>query len=393
MDSVRLMLLSLMIGATASTGVGTATTVAAPQAIVAQQETAQQTIYATPIPTVAPTPAQTASANVQKASAPKAASTELSRGSKGDGVRAVQKLLLDLKYSVTVDGTFGTQTYNAVVSFQKNNGLKADGIVGSRTYRVLTSGSAKGPATVSTNRTTLSYGMRGADVRKLQSSLLSLGYYYEIVTGNYLNKTRDAVCWFQQVNGLAVDGMAGPTTLTRLYSGRAIPASGSSPAVPPIAPAPGGSAPVLGRPLGFGMSGNDVTRLQQKLSDLLYFSGTATGYYGEATAAAVRLFQSVNGLTADGIAGAATQSRMFGGNAIPYSGGFAPQPPSSSICGHCGAGIVPGDMSHVTQLVSGCGHYQCQSAMSANHTMLMCGHYACRTTPGMGGILCSMCGR
>ena len=36
-----------------------------------------------------------------------------------------------------LDGIFGTQTYNAVVNYQRSRGLTADGIVGCNTWRAL----------------------------------------------------------------------------------------------------------------------------------------------------------------------------------------------------------------------------------------------------------------
>jgi len=59
-------------------------------------------------------------------------------GSKGDMVRAVQQKLKNWGYySGAVDGVFGQGTYTAVVSFQKKNGLTADGVVGKATYAAL----------------------------------------------------------------------------------------------------------------------------------------------------------------------------------------------------------------------------------------------------------------
>ena len=49
----------------------------------------------------------------------------LKKGSKGDDVKQLQKLL-----NITVDGDFGPATELAVMRFQAQNGLKTDGIVG-----------------------------------------------------------------------------------------------------------------------------------------------------------------------------------------------------------------------------------------------------------------------
>jgi N-acetylmuramoyl-L-alanine amidase len=55
-------------------------------------------------------------------------------GSRGDTVSAVQRKLKQWGYySGAIDGVFGQGTYTAVVSFQKKNGLKADGVVGAST--------------------------------------------------------------------------------------------------------------------------------------------------------------------------------------------------------------------------------------------------------------------
>lgn len=59
-------------------------------------------------------------------------------GSRGEEVRQIQKKLKSLGfYSGSVDGIYGTGTRNAVVSFQKSCGLKADGIAGPTTLRYL----------------------------------------------------------------------------------------------------------------------------------------------------------------------------------------------------------------------------------------------------------------
>ena len=58
-------------------------------------------------------------------------STTLQKGSTGQAVKELQENLNYLGYSCgTVDGSFGTNTYNALVKFQKANGLTADGIYG-----------------------------------------------------------------------------------------------------------------------------------------------------------------------------------------------------------------------------------------------------------------------
>jgi N-acetylmuramoyl-L-alanine amidase len=62
----------------------------------------------------------------------------LKQGSSGQEVKEVQRRLkLWGYYNGAVDGTFGAGTRNAVIAFQKKNGLKADGVVGKSTYKAL----------------------------------------------------------------------------------------------------------------------------------------------------------------------------------------------------------------------------------------------------------------
>ncbi len=62
----------------------------------------------------------------------------LKQGSKGSEVREVQRRLKNWGYyNGAVDGVFGKGTKDAVIAFQKKNGIKADGIVGKATYQAL----------------------------------------------------------------------------------------------------------------------------------------------------------------------------------------------------------------------------------------------------------------
>lgn len=59
-------------------------------------------------------------------------------GSRSDEVVAIQQKLKEKGYyNYTVDGIFGTRTRNAVISFQRDNGLAADGIAGVNTLKAL----------------------------------------------------------------------------------------------------------------------------------------------------------------------------------------------------------------------------------------------------------------
>ena len=63
--------------------------------------------------------------------------TTLRPGDKGAEVLRMQQALSALGYTVTCDGSFGTQTYTAVYSFQNDYGLKVDGKAGLQTQEKL----------------------------------------------------------------------------------------------------------------------------------------------------------------------------------------------------------------------------------------------------------------
>ena len=55
---------------------------------------------------------------------------------------------------------------------------------------------------------------------------------------------------------------------------------------------------------------NQVINLQKNLKKLGYDAGTADGIYGTKTKEAVKKFQKANGLTVDGIAGSKTLAKI-----------------------------------------------------------------------------------
>lgn len=68
--------------------------------------------------------------------------------------------------------------------------------------------------------TTLKYGSKGDEVKKLQQGLINAGYDLgrSGADGVYGGRTQAAVRQYQQANGLSVDGVAGQQTLGKLYT-------------------------------------------------------------------------------------------------------------------------------------------------------------------------------
>ena len=74
---------------------------------------------------------------------------------------------------------------------------------------------------------------------------------------------------------------------------------------------------MVGDVLSAGMSGEQVRQVQSRLAALGYLSASfVSGVYDTQTEQAVRQFQQANGLTADGVAGSGTQSRLYASGAV-----------------------------------------------------------------------------
>ena len=68
-------------------------------------------------------------------------------GSTGEEVKQIQQVLKSQGYYAgSVDGVFGSGTKNAVIAYQRDNGLDADGIVGPKTLKLM--GISSGPSDV-----------------------------------------------------------------------------------------------------------------------------------------------------------------------------------------------------------------------------------------------------
>lgn len=265
----------------------------------------------------------------------------LKYGDSGSRVTELQTALVKLGYNTNgVDGRFGAGTQRAVISFQKDNGLEADGLAGTKTLELLykkadgtssSSGSSSGSGTSSGLTRTLRRGYTGDDVVTVQQRLKELGYYTGSIDGVYGSGSIAAATAFQKNNGLKVDGLTGQSTYAALFSSSAVAAgsSGSSSS---------GSSSSSGAyvKLQSGDKGTEVKKLQQALKDLGY-NVSADGTYGPITVAAVTAFQKLNGLDDDGIAGAKTQTVLYSGNAKRYD--------SSSNSGSSSGGSSSGSSS------------------------------------------------
>ena len=241
----------------------------------------------------------------------------LSKGSSGTAVYSLQTRLSALGWlSGKADGDYGGNTRNAVAAFQSAAGLESTGVADALTQQYLFSNDApvySAPvattAPASSGYQALEPGNTGELVKNMQRRLKELGYFDGEIGGNYLTKTTAAVEKFQAATGYPVNGSASSELLALLYSDAA-PRYGQA-----SVPTPDdGPLTVLSQ----GSSGQSVRRLQQRLIDLGWLSGTADGEYGENTARAVRAFQYQIAQTEDGVASIELQERLYAPDARAY---------------------------------------------------------------------------
>ena len=254
----------------------------------------------------------------------------LRRGSTGTNVRILQKQLSRIAKDYpsfgkpVVTGTFDEATENSVKKFQKQFSLTADGVVGRATWNKvsfiyvsvkdlaeLTSEGETAEGTQSTGGwpgTVLRRGSTGSSVEQVQFWLSDLAQFDSslvrvTVDGSYGAATERAVRTFQQKQSLTADGVVGQRTWNTLYAAWVDAQSDL-----------GGTA-WPGTALRRGAAGMEVRLVQFWLrlaADNYSALRTVTvdGSYGAATVSAVEAFQTLFGLTPDGVVGRSTWNKL-----------------------------------------------------------------------------------
>lgn len=153
----------------------------------------------------------------------------------------------------------------------------------------------------------IDYGHKHADeVMAIQHALGEIA-----VDGDFGPVTEGAVMAFQEANGLEVDGIVGPKTWAALFTHKVE------------------GRPYPGQPVQQGSKGDDVRAIQAIVDTYV------DGDFGPVTDAAVRLWQSHEGLVDDGIVGPKTWAKMFGVHvpeAAPAPAGIPfPGPPDIKV--------------------------------------------------------------
>lgn len=149
----------------------------------------------------------------------------LAEGDEGEAVTDVQQRLLALGLGpiVDVEGSFGRATRAAVEAFQRQRGLRVDGICGRQTWQTLVEAGYRLGDRFLYRRTPM---VRGDDVAELQQRLCALGFDTGRVDGIFGDTTASALREFQENAALPVDGILGGATLREL---RRVAARGHEP--------------------------------------------------------------------------------------------------------------------------------------------------------------------
>lgn len=165
----------------------------------------------------------------------------------------------------------------------------------------------------------LQRGSEGPDVKALQEALIELGFLKGKADGKFGAATENAVLLFQQQNGYPTTGVMDANIQAFLYSGKPKNAAGKTGRI-------NTASAVSGATLKQHATGDAVGDLQSQLKVMGYYNGEITRTFDLATKKAVIAFQKKNGLTADGVADAATQKVLYSANAIPADATPTPKP-------------------------------------------------------------------
>lgn len=256
------------------------------------------------------------------------ASTALGIGNVGTKVMQIQNRLIKLGYlDSEASGVYDADTEAAVRAFEEACGIPSTGRLNGELQSILMSGDAPvfGSTYATTERTflPLEEGSEGEQVAELQTRLVELGYAAGTANGIYGPETATAMRTFQRYNALEETGRASVLDQTALFSLSALSYQDIKNGLTYATPTPEPTAtpdpativiPDLDLPdpdnglytLKIGSTGDAVTKLQKRLSKLGYGS-PVNGTFDEATANALKAFQSRVGVSQTGEANGSMQ--------------------------------------------------------------------------------------
>ncbi len=175
---------------------------------------------------------------------------------------------------------------------------------------------AVAPTTTSAVSAFTSYlhsGMQGSEVTRLQTVLAQQGFFSSTPNGLFGPLTTSAVMKFQAAHKLTQVGTVGPATRALLNALSSTNPQTATSSTSTATPQTTNDGYVFKNFMGFGedtTDGTDVLELQKRLTALGFFSGDATGVFGNVTASAVKKFQKAHGIEATGYVGSVTRAAL-----------------------------------------------------------------------------------
>lgn len=178
----------------------------------------------------------------------------LQKGDEGKDVSRLQTRLSELGYfKSNISGRFQLLTRQALMDFQKNNGMEENGIADVFLQEKLYSDdveAAKGEENFVASKEEkakeyrdlnfpgdIAYGTKSDAVRQVQDRLRELGYFKRKSTGGYYRNTQAALRKFQQRNGVHVKDTIDEATWNALYASDAVGIKGEPKPTPVPEPA------------------------------------------------------------------------------------------------------------------------------------------------------------
>ena len=182
-------------------------------------------------------------------------------------------------------------------------------------WEVVSSNAGNEEASGTVNYPTIKLGSKGSDVKKAQQLLIAKGYSCGAAgaDGDFGAGTYNAVKKFQADNGLEADGIVGANTWAALLKTEQPKPEQTEPDKEPEKPVETtGSACIVDLPIvRQGDNGFPVIAVQTLLGKHNFNVNYIDGDFGPDTLAKVKSFQKAKGLTADGIVGRDTWTKLL----------------------------------------------------------------------------------
>lgn len=230
-------------------------------------------------------------------------------GDQGSDVKTLQRYLKELGY-FSGDNTaqFGKKTQEAVILFQRFNGLEETGECDLTMRLMLLAGECVSRYTA--DQAEAEKELKKDDdceaVQLLKRQLTELGFYGEETTGTlFTDALETAVKLFQTANDLNATGIADVDTRRLLNAGECVDMAAYTDAMSACA-------------LCQGDEGYAVQLLQARLKALGYYDGKVSGEYDKATATAVTYFQRGHEIEETGEADEETRALMNSSDALSF---------------------------------------------------------------------------